>query len=297
MRTAKTRQPVLECILQDPAQSFRYLEHGFTPGGTRWNYHPEYEIQYIVETSGTAVVADSIRDFRPGYVALIGPDLPHDFLSDIPVGAEVPLRSRVIQFGDALLGPLLSLPETDRVKTLLADAARGIEFHGESAIAAAAIMDEMSALPSGGRRLLKLIELLDVLASTPGHRQLASVNYQAQPDPRANDRVNDAMQYVRDNLSDTVRLGVAAEMADMSDAAFSRLFKRNTGHNFVDYVQTIRISEACKQLRLTDLPITEIASQVGFQNLSNFNRAFRAKRELTPSQYRRRSLEQTLAPP
>lgn len=297
MRTARPRQPVLECILQDPAQSFRYLEHGFTLGGTRWNYHPEYEIQYIVETSGTAVVADSIRDFRPGYVALIGPDLPHDFLSDIPAGTEVPLRSRVIQFGDALLGPLLSLPETGPVRALLADAARGIEFQGEAARGAATIMDAMSVLPPGGGRLLKLIELLETLASAPGRLPLASLNYQAQPDPRANDRVNDAMQYVRDNLSETVRLSAAAEKADMSEAAFSRLFKRNTGHNFVDYVQTIRISEACKQLRLTDLPITEIASQVGFQNLSNFNRAFLRKREITPSQYRRRSLEQSSAPP
>ena len=73
----------------------------------------------------------------------------------------------------------------------------------------------------------------------------------------------------------------------MSDAAFSRFFKKNTGHGFVRYVNRMRVNRACVLLTQEDRPVTEVCYDTGFNNLSNFNRQFLAMCGMTPSEYRR----------
>ncbi len=73
----------------------------------------------------------------------------------------------------------------------------------------------------------------------------------------------------------------------MSEWACSRFFKKNSGNSFTDYVAQLRVGHACKLLSETDLPVTDICFEVGYGNVSNFNRVFRLQRGLTPSAYRR----------
>ena len=73
----------------------------------------------------------------------------------------------------------------------------------------------------------------------------------------------------------------------MSNSVFSQFFKRNTGHGFVRYVNRMRINRACMLLTKTEMPVTDICFETGFNNISNFNRQFRAFCGLTPSEYRR----------
>ena len=75
----------------------------------------------------------------------------------------------------------------------------------------------------------------------------------------------------------------------MSDSAFSRFFKKNTGHGFVRYVNRMRVNRACTLLAQTATPITDICFDIGFNNLSNFNRQFLSFCGVTPSEYRRHS--------
>ncbi|MCY1238593.1 HTH-type transcriptional activator RhaR [compost metagenome] len=73
----------------------------------------------------------------------------------------------------------------------------------------------------------------------------------------------------------------------MSDTAFSRFFKKNTGNSFTDHVNKLRIWQACKLLAESDMPITDICFEVGYLNISNFNRTFLRHHRMTPSAYRR----------
>lgn len=282
--------PHLECIQHGVTESFRYREHGFSFEKTRWNYHPEFELQLIVATTGTAAVGDSIRDFAPGYLALIGPNLPHDFLSDIGIGDWVEERSRVIQFGAEVVAPMLKFPEFRQVEIMLDSSDRGIEFGKATASAAALLIDDIGKADAGPGRLILLFRLLTLLAESTDFQFLASRDYRPTIDQAANDRINQAMNYIRQNLSGEVRLRIAAELVEMNEATFSRFFKRHTGRQFVDYVRNLRVGEACKLLRDSDFPITDICFQVGFNNLSNFNRTFLRDRGMTPSHYRRRAL-------
>lgn len=79
----------------------------------------------------------------------------------------------------------------------------------------------------------------------------------------------------------------AAATAGMSPASFSRFFRRQLGKPYNAYVIDVRIARACRKLAETDASIIEIAFDVGFNNLSNFNRQFLSTRGMTPSAYRR----------
>ena len=75
-------------------------------------------------------------------------------------------------------------------------------------------------------------------------------------------------------------------MAGMGESTFSRFFQKNSGNSFTDHVTKLRVSRACALLANSNLPITDVCYEVGYSNISNFNRSFRKQRGSTPSAYR-----------
>ena len=67
----------------------------------------------------------------------------------------------------------------------------------------------------------------------------------------------------------------------------TQLFVHHVGENVSDYLGRLRIGRACMLLVETDRPISVIASETGFSNLSNFNRRFLEARGMTPREFRR----------
>ena len=168
------------------------------------------------------------------------------------------------------------------------EALRGFEFFGDAALRGAALMRRIGAA-RGFQRLALFFELIDLLARTPEKKILASPHYAPTLDKETLRVVHDVISYIVDNLSGTVRMSDAATIAGMKQSAFSRFFKKNTGANFVDYSRKLRIGRACKLLSDTRRPVTDICFEVGYANISNFNRHFRKERGVTPSQYKRLS--------
>ena len=89
--------PQFELIVGDPAASFRWNRHDYPSALARWNYHPEYEIHLIAESVGKMFVGDYIGAFGPGNLLLVGPDLPHHWVSDLAPGERVKGRDIVLQ--------------------------------------------------------------------------------------------------------------------------------------------------------------------------------------------------------
>lgn len=75
----------------------------------------------------------------------------------------------------------------------------------------------------------------------------------------------------------------------MSESRFSRFFRKATGNTFTDFVNRIRINRACQLLMESDLKITQVCFDVGFNNVANFNRRFLEIKGMTPSDFRRQS--------
>ena len=279
-----------EIIPPDPNHSVRWVEHSYPSPVARWNYHPEYEIHLIRKGTGKFIVGDHIGTFEAGHVSLVGSGLPHDWVSDLEPGEVLENRDAVIQFDGKWVEQTASLvPEMAEVKPLLEQSRRGIEFLGPSAENAAAAIEAMGA-STGLVRLRHLLDLFVVLARAPQEerRYLADEWFRPQLDGQAAAVVDIVLEYVFTNHAGSVKMSEAAGLVGMSEPTFSKYFKRATGQNFSDLVRKLRLAHARRLLEHSDKAISEICYEVGFSNLSNFNRHFLNDAGEAPRNYRQR---------
>ena len=277
--------PDLELVEVPRNGSFKVWSHGYPFRTVRWHFHPEYEIHLITATTGRGFVGDHIGTFQPGNLVLTGPNLPHNWISDVPQGTEVSQRCLVLQFTEEFASGVAALfPEMAFLKPLLAEAARGVEFTLQTGRTARPIMDELLNA-AGGRRLELLFALLGLLQADGGRRPLASAGY--RPLPADMDQpLNHVLAHIGRNLGHDLRETDLAALSGYSPSAFSRAFQRHTGMTFVSYVNGLRIGRACELLGGSQRRITDICFEVGFSNLSNFNRQFLAQKSMPPSAFR-----------
>ena len=93
-------------------------------------------------------------------------------------------------------------------------------------------------------------------------------------------------EYLYKNLQSNIRINDVAEQVSMSPSAFSHFFKKRTQRSFTDYLTDLRIGHAARLLIDSEKNISEICFESGFNNISNFNRSFKAQKGCTPSEFR-----------
>ncbi|MGY4503657.1 AraC-like DNA-binding protein [Bradyrhizobium sp. GM24.11] len=281
-------EPDLEVVQIRRGESFKAWSHGYPFHTVRWHFHPEYEIHQVVATSGRYFVGDFIGQFEPGNLVLTGPNLPHNWVSDLPVDVAIPLRGRIIQFSEEFIGDTMKLmPELSSLGALLESSRRGVLFSGNTSKELAPLMEEIVAA-KGVRRIELFMMILGTLCRARGALPLSSPNYLPDPSGYMSVGMNKALAFIRENLTQPFGEADLATIAGQSQSAFSRSFRRHTGMSLVQYVKRLRINLAC-QILMSDehASITDICFQVGFNNLSNFNRQFLAEKGMPPSRFRR----------
>ena len=92
--------------------------------------------------------------------------------------------------------------------------------------------------------------------------------------------------YIKQHYSEKITLDFAASYVFMSPSHFSKLFKKSTGKNFVDYLSEIRIEKAKRLLLESTLLIYQISEQVGYTSFNYFTKVFKKYTGLTPEEYR-----------
>ncbi len=97
--------------------------------------------------------------------------------------------------------------------------------------------------------------------------------------------VMQALRYIEEHYRDG-SLRELCGLLHQDFSSFSREIKRKTGRNYTDLVQEKRLSQAGFLLRTTDMTVSDVALQVGYDNMSYFHRLFREKYRCTPRQYR-----------
>ena len=99
--------------------------------------------------------------------------------------------------------------------------------------------------------------------------------------------VRAARDYIRNNYADAaLSLNAAADALSVSTGYLSRVFKDQTGQNFSEYLQSVRMERAQQLLATTVIPTNAVAEQTGYSNSTYFRAAFKARFGLTPRQYR-----------
>jgi AraC-like DNA-binding protein len=273
-------QPVL-AKLDIPVQaSFRAFVKDERRAPFLWHYHVEYELTYIVRGRGRRFVGDDVADYREGDLVFLGSYLPHTWQS---TGR---YRAIVVQFARNFMGDALEVcPEMRSVRQLLGRGRRGLQILGRARSQIARQLGEL-VHSKGIPRLAQWLGVLDRLAAAPQYHVLASEVFSAPRDAVQSDGLRAALEEIHLHFLEPLRQVDVAERASLSTAAFSRFFRRATGIRFVDYVIDLRVGHACQLLLETDLPVTHVGHESGFANLSNFNRAFRQRRGMTPSEFR-----------
>ena len=100
------------------------------------------------------------------------------------------------------------------------------------------------------------------------------------------DKLRIVLKLVENSYMHKITIAEVADRIDFSESHFMRYFKENMGTSFVDYLRDYRLTMAARLLQVTDNTILTISEEVGFENLSYFNRAFKKKYGMTPREYR-----------
>lgn len=279
--------PSLELVGIRDSESFKVWTHGYPYETVRWHFHPEYELNLITRTSGQYFVGDHTGRFEPGQLCLIGPNVPHNWVSEVPPGRTIRERCIVLQFsGKAMRRGIEAFPELSGLERLLVDANRGVLFSEPASREAGRLMRRLLGSQGVGR-ITGLLGLLELLANDASRTLLATPAFRPDTERYQSSTINQVLRHVSERLHERLREADVATYAGMQVSAFSRFFRRSTGVTFVHYLNRLRINRACEMLIAGDATITEICYACGFNNLSNFNRQFLAAKAMPPSQFRR----------
>lgn len=246
-----------------------------------WHHHPEFELTYKINISGKRIVGDSYQEFFPGDLVLIGPDLPHTWVTD-KKAKDQSCKFVVIQFSGSLFNSLAGLNEFESIKRLLQNSRNGLHFKNSKLF-----KEKILGLPNknGVEKITDLIWLLGQLSKQKGTK-LASAEYDISKAKNSEPRINKVCTYLEQNFAKPITISDAAKIINISQSAFCKFFKRATGKTFSDYLNDIRIGYACYQLIETDKQISTIARSAGFESLSYFNRVFVKKKNSRPREFR-----------
>ncbi len=250
-----------------------------------WHYHPEYELTYIIKGNGRRMVGDHMENFCEGDLVLLGPDLPHTWISERGTNSENSL-ALVIQFPEAFISPFRNLLELKNVHELLNKSGTGVRFLKYQPLVIEKRMLQIIE-ETNIKRVTGLLELLNDLANKK-YKMLASHKFKIAKSDTTESRLNKVLVYMQKNYRSSIKLQEASKLIHLSNTAFCKFFKRSIGKTFSDYLNDLRILHACTLLIETDKPISQIAAESGFENLAYFNRVFLKKKNLQPTVFRKR---------
>ena len=143
-------------------------------------------------------------------------------------------------------------------------------------------MEEANRAKLPGYELLvkgALLRFLSLLIAQ-GKQQLPAETADTQ-------RLKAVLQWLSAHYAEVLRVADAAGVCSFSASHFMRWFRQMTGQSFVAFLNEYRLNAAAEALQTTDETVLTIASRCGFENLSYFNRAFKAHFGMTPREYRK----------
>lgn len=260
-----------------------------------WHFHPELEIMLVLEGTGLRFAGDSIERFQSGDLVFYGSNIAHLYRSDgeyyLP---ESPLLSRatVVYFKENFPGDQFwKIPEMASIKRLLLLARQGIKFHGETRALLEKHLLELSVRKEGIDRIIDLLTILKIMAASKEFTLLSSQAFTKTIQGSECERINAVYQYILDKYTSDPSLEDVARVACMSTTAFCRYFKVHTNKTYVQFLNEVKIGNACKMLIDNKATLTKICFESGFNNFNHFNNLFKRITGFTPTEYQAQYIE------
>lgn len=257
--------------------------------------HPEVQLTVIIKGTGNLVVGDYIGRFRPGEVYLIGSDIPHVFRNDSSYYREDPKKRA---YSESIFYDL----------RIFSSCLSGIkEFHKSFEFFTGLngcykVLDEQQSVrsrilklrnTSGIARIISSLEVLHQIMCPQRLIKLNIVGNLKNYSPRESKRMQKTLKFLMEHSHRPISLAEVAEVASMNKEAFCRFFKERTRKTMTQFLNEIRITNACHLLAEEEMTISHIAAETGFPNLSYFNRIFKKTHNCTPKEFRASLLADT----
>ena len=249
--------------------------------------HKEFELNFIEHGKGVRrIVGDSVEEIGEYELVLIGGEnLEHVWEQGRCNSKDI--REISIQFSsDIFGGDLLSKNQFASIRRMLRRADHGLVFPLSAVMKVYSTLDTIAQEQERFVQFLKFLYILYELSISDEARVLASSSFAHTERSTESRRVQKVKQYINDNYAKPLMLSDLAGLVGMSPVAFSRFFRQRTGRTLSDYIVDIRLGYAARMLVDSTKNISEICYECGFNNLSNFNRTFKAKRNYTPRDFR-----------
>ncbi|MGM9767116.1 MAG: helix-turn-helix domain-containing protein [Candidatus Cryptobacteroides sp.] len=249
--------------------------------------HKEFELNFIEHGAGVRrIVGDSVEEIGEYELVLVGSEgLEHVWEQGNCKSKDI--REITIQFShDLFSDDLMSKNQFASIRKMLARAEHGLAFPVSAIMKVYSALDTLAVEQEKFMQFLKFLYILYELSLADDVKVLASSSFANTSRNKESRRVQKVKQYINDHYAEPLRLNDLAALAGMSPVAFSRFFRVRTNRTLSDYIADIRLGFAARMLVDTTRNISEICYECGFNNLSNFNRMFKAKRGSTPREFR-----------
>ena len=249
--------------------------------------HREFEINFIEHGKGLKrTIGDSIEYVEDYDLILISEErLAHVWEQGNCVSPVI--REITIQFSpDLLPSCLLEKNQFNTIRKMLVKAEHGVAFPIETIMKVYNLIDTIAREDKGFEQFLRLLKLIHELSVSENSRSLASSSFahaERNTESRRGCMVKD---YINQHYTRELSLSNLSQMVGMSPVAFSRFFKLRTGKTLSDYIIDIRLGYASRMLVDSNKTISEICLECGPNNLSNFNRILKKKKNTTPKLFR-----------
>lgn len=249
--------------------------------------HLEYELNFTEKAAGVRrIVGDSVEIIGDYDLVLItSEELEHVWEQHGCTSKEI--REITIQFSpDLFFKNFVQKNQFKSIYEMLERAKKGLCFPMSAILKIYHYLDSLAFEREGFYAVIKFLTILYELSLCEDARTLSSASFAkigAHSDSR---RVQKVQNYINAHYKEEIRLNFLADMIGMTPVSFSRFFKLRTGKNLSDYIIDIRLGFAARLLIDSTMSIAEICYECGFNNLSNFNRIFKKKKECSPKEFR-----------
>ena len=281
----------LEKVVPVENQSFFFKKFEVPYFDAPFHYHPELELTYIAHGRGKRYIGEHVTNFESGDLVLIGSQVPHCWICDptLPENQQTNI-SYVIQFSRNFLthDGFSQIPEFKHLTPLFQKAARGVMILHESRTAVVQILQTLPRLNTL-ERLTALLRIFTILAESPEDLHVLEnrQTYDALSSENR-DKLQKIYRHVIAHYSNKITLTEVAALVNLSPNAFCRFFKQLTSKTLTDVINGYRINHALHLLKTSDLNISEIAYDSGFQTVPYFNTVFKKAWQCSPTEYRAR---------
>lgn len=248
--------------------------------------HEELELNFVENCAGNRrIIGDSIETTAAYDLVIMGGGLEHTWEQHectSPDIREVTIHFSRDLFADSFLAkthmaPLASLFERSNV---------GIAFGMKAIMHVYDRINELVKMEPGFYSVMKFFELMYELSISTDYHLLSSSAFAHSTLNTDSRRVAKVKDYIDHNYQTEIRLQTLSDLASMTPTAFSRFFKLRTNKSISEYIIDVRLGHATRLLADSTMAVVEICYSCGFNNISNFNRIFKKRKGLTPTEFR-----------